>query len=384
MNPSRPAKSFLTRKLTKSFEQHFSPNCIQISIQGPGLQNLAFYDLPGVIQQTERDGEDYLVNIVKNLVKEYVADENALIILACSLENDVHTSTAFSIVKSMGARDRCIGVLTKPDRIASGVSSNIWAGMLAGEKFSLRHGWFVTKQPGHTDRGMTYEEARNSEHVFFDTKKPWNGDLAEFKHLFGTSALQEAVSAKLVQQIRHTIPVMDEKLATKMADLSAELLKYPQPPTMEAVHIVHDCIVTFSTTVQDFIRGKYPHNEFRKEWKKLKDQYTVAMVELRPRLQPVSRQDEKLAAVGQLLSPSKRKYAVVVSDDDDEPVTPTPAARNMQQGARVKVNGTANSNTGGLGGTANGRANIKANGASPTKPQSSQPAKGESPGCALV
>jgi hypothetical protein len=85
----------------------FSPNVVCISISHPGLPALSFYDLPGIIGQSETP-ED--VTFVKNLVVDYVKDPEALILVTCSMENDIANSTAGGIARSLKATDRCIGI----------------------------------------------------------------------------------------------------------------------------------------------------------------------------------------------------------------------------------------------------------------------------------
>jgi hypothetical protein len=84
----------------------FSPNVICISISQPGLPALSFYDLPGIIGQSDTP-ED--VTFVKNLVTEYIKDPEALVLVTCSMETDIANSTAGGIARSLRATDRCIG-----------------------------------------------------------------------------------------------------------------------------------------------------------------------------------------------------------------------------------------------------------------------------------
>ena len=87
----------------------FSPNTIKLEATGPDHANLSFFDLPGIINQTEDSARPWLVEMVKRLTEEYISEENALILLACSMEGDIANSTASRIVRENGAEDRCIG-----------------------------------------------------------------------------------------------------------------------------------------------------------------------------------------------------------------------------------------------------------------------------------
>jgi hypothetical protein len=87
----------------------FSPNVVSIHLMKPGLPALSFYDLPGIIGQAENNGDHYMVKFVRDLVTEYVEDANSLVLLTCSLENDIANSTAGGIAQDLKAMNRCIG-----------------------------------------------------------------------------------------------------------------------------------------------------------------------------------------------------------------------------------------------------------------------------------
>lgn len=87
----------------------FSPNCVCIYISHAGIASLSFYDLPGIIGQSENPETHFLVAFVRNLVTEYIQDKESLILVTCSLENDIHNSTAAGIARDLGATERCVG-----------------------------------------------------------------------------------------------------------------------------------------------------------------------------------------------------------------------------------------------------------------------------------
>jgi hypothetical protein len=105
------------KEFTKDSIQHlegihkcsFSPNIVCIYISCPGLPALSFYDLPGIIGQAE-DPRD--VKFVRDLVVDYVKDPEALLLVTCSMENDIANSTAGGIARQLKATDRCIGKLS--------------------------------------------------------------------------------------------------------------------------------------------------------------------------------------------------------------------------------------------------------------------------------
>jgi hypothetical protein len=95
---------------TAPYQVEFSPNIISLDIEAPGLYNLSFIDLPGVINQTANDQDQYLTKLVKHLVKKYIDTDNALVVLAAPMDVDLNNSTAASTIKKIkNCKDRCVG-----------------------------------------------------------------------------------------------------------------------------------------------------------------------------------------------------------------------------------------------------------------------------------
>jgi hypothetical protein len=123
ISPMVDYKEFLRPSLAHLNGHHrceFSPNIVCISITHPDLPALSFYDLPGIIGQAESPESQFLVKFVRDLVTDYVKDPEALILVTCSLENDIANSTAGGIARQQKATDRCIGTYTIHIHISSG------------------------------------------------------------------------------------------------------------------------------------------------------------------------------------------------------------------------------------------------------------------------
>ncbi|KAI9810799.1 MAG: hypothetical protein M1826_003459 [Phylliscum demangeonii] len=273
-----------------------------VQIAGPSLPNLSFYDLPGIINRAA-DHELHLVSMVKDLAKEYIGTDNSLVLLAQSLSNDANVSSASELVEEMDAGGRCVGVLTKPDLIGHKSTYASWANILRGEAFTMKHGYFVTKQPDQDalDCGVTHLEARRDEALFFATREPWCSEFAGFTHLFGTERLQTALSEKLTIQIMAwygrppsflalantvvSIPDLRIKVAEKRDRVQSELQRMPDPPA-ENLHLkVHQQLLEFNFVVQRTLEegGAY-YSQFHMEWAQLLDQFRAVILQTRPEL----------------------------------------------------------------------------------------------------
>ena len=115
ISPMVDHEEFLAASIASTNNRHrceFSPNIVCISISKPGLPALSFYDLPGIIGQAECASSQFLVKFVRDLVTEYVEDPEALVLVTCSLENDIANSAAGGMARELQATDRCIGTYT--------------------------------------------------------------------------------------------------------------------------------------------------------------------------------------------------------------------------------------------------------------------------------
>lgn len=203
LHPSQNPAKFQHGALSTSDkgEVKFSPNYISLEISGPNLPNLSFYDLPGVISRTRNPDEAYLVHLVENLVREYIDEDSAIVLLAIALEQDQEHSRTSRLIEEAGAKGRCVGVLTKPDRLAVGTPTGDLDKILSGQDLPLGHGYYVTKQPDQSQRDLTHSDARSLEEVFFTRQAPWATELAHHQALFGTKKIQNALSKLLFDQI---------------------------------------------------------------------------------------------------------------------------------------------------------------------------------------
>jgi hypothetical protein len=126
ISPMVDYKEFLKPSITHLDEYHraeFSPNVVCISIRQFGLPALSFYDLPGIIGQAESASA---VKFVRDLVTEYVKDAEALVLVTCSLENDIANSTASGIAREVKATDRCIGKFPKHCQACASTLTDIY------------------------------------------------------------------------------------------------------------------------------------------------------------------------------------------------------------------------------------------------------------------
>jgi len=321
----------------------FSPNLICLEISGPGLPNLTFYDLPGVIAQTKDITNRHPVKLVKNLVRLYIQEENTLILLATPMDSEIENATATYIVSKAGALARCVGVLTKPDRLSGNDRVDHWNSVLRGDIFQLGFGYFVTRQPSQTDleAGVTHAQAREDEQRFFESSR-WTSQFRGFEARQGTLKLQQFLSDLLARLIVKCLPEIRARVIQKIAEVDHKLGQLPYPP-QNALQVVTTTLSNFVNKLQQLLEGGFDSNSLWKAWKSIKKDFRKAIEDQRPVLlvqQDISTGQGKLAKKTQKANlPAKRKNEEIINIDSDDDastaISETPTKKNKGRNGQV-------------------------------------------------
>lgn len=315
----------------------FSPNVIELYISGPELPELSFIDLPGSINVAPNANEQHLVLMIERLVKSFVRDDQALILLVASMNQDLETSTAFRLVGNCKASARSMGVLTKPDLLErSAARITDVRRTLNGGTFKLGNLWFVTKNSSQDqlEEGVTHLEARKSEETFFQ-RVPWSSDLAEFKGRFGTRNLQNAISHRLVAHIERELPggsratnlrpstfanlhpEIIQRVNARLKEVCQELDDMPERPIFPSQTVIEEAHKV-ARTVAQYTQGNDDEASFRTKYKETLRKFCAQLQAARPQI--------VLGTPGYV-----RPVLSVDSDDED---APSPSKRQRISGDR--------------------------------------------------
>lgn len=352
LNPSVDPRLYasLTDVAPGATAVEFSPNLICLEITGPGLPNLTFYDLPGVIAQTQTT-DRHPVKLVKNLVRQYVHEKNTLILLATPMDSEIENATASSIVSKAGALGRCIGVLTKPDRLPGHDRIHHWNSILRGEAFGLGHGYFVTKQPSQDDldNGMTHQDARRAENSFFSSPS-WTVKFPGHEDRLGTEKLQCFLSDLLAKLILECLPEIRSRVTMKLAHIEFRLGQLPDPPE-NALNVVTNAVAAFNSRLQQRLEGGLANDLF-KQWKAIKKDFREAIItDQRPVLLVRSDLPNNSSAssspqkgVKQSKTPSRTDERVInIESDEEDSVMETPSKKRKVPGPSLPIRQTPTS-----------------------------------------
>ncbi|KAJ7081440.1 P-loop containing nucleoside triphosphate hydrolase protein [Mycena epipterygia] len=231
----------------------FSRNIICVDLKGPGLTDLIFLDLPGIIQNAEPD----VVHLVEEMVVSHI-QEDGLILVALPMTDDIENQKALWLARQQDPEGRrTIGVLTKPDMLSMGSKvRELWLDVIEGRKHALHHGYYCTRQPDDDERNnkITPAQARRAEAAFFAKTAPWS--TSTHKDRFGTDNLVSTLSTLLVQIINDRLPLIRQMASERMEACRRELQSLPDKIVGEPATHMLNLITAFCTEIREYVDGQ--------------------------------------------------------------------------------------------------------------------------------
>lgn len=260
LNPNRRSTDFLEGEDEDLPENllSFSTNCVSVQITGPGVADLSFCDLPGLIASVGSTGNEGDIKLVKTLVESYISKPSCLILLTVACETDFENQGAHHLAKMHDPEGkRTIGVLTKPDRIPPGDEAG-WLNFIRNEREPLENNWYCVKQPSSSDikNGITWAEARTKENEFFAMTTPWAEVDPMYQRYLRTSNLVERLSNILSDLISKRLPDIQVELEHAMEGALDQLAKLPKEPSKNPLHEISALLAAFSMDVSKHVEGK--------------------------------------------------------------------------------------------------------------------------------
>ncbi|KAF7341477.1 hypothetical protein MVEN_01885000 [Mycena venus] len=258
LHPSTISRNFLTDDDEELLEMSFSTNYISLQISGPGIADLSFVDLPGLIASvSSRGGNETDIEMVKGLVAAYIAKPSCVILLTVACETDFENQGAHHLAKKYDPEGkRTIGVLTKPDRIPAGDEES-WLPLLRHEQEFLENNWYCVKQPSSQElnAGITWEEARSRENSFFSTKAPWTALDSTYRRYLGTANLVNCLSLILSDLISKRLPQIQIELENTIQQTRGRLQNLPKPPSCDPITEVTSLLHVFVNELNKILEG---------------------------------------------------------------------------------------------------------------------------------
>ncbi|XP_055336334.1 dynamin-1-like isoform X2 [Paramacrobiotus metropolitanus] len=202
--------------------KNISPVPIHLRIYSPHVLNLTLIDLPGMTKVPVGDQPRDIEKQIRDMVLQFVRQENCLILAVSPANSDLATSDALKIAKEVDPMGvRTIGVITKLDLMDEGTDARE---ILENRLLPLRRGYVgvVSRSQRDVESNKNIQEALESERIFF------LGHPA-YRHMadrMGTPFLQQVLNQQLVNHIRDVLPAVREKIHRQINAMEKEIQDY--------------------------------------------------------------------------------------------------------------------------------------------------------------
>lgn len=199
-----------------------SRNPIQLKIFSPSVLSLTLVDLPGLTKVPIGDQPTDIEKQTRNLILEYIAKPNSIILAVSPANVDLVNSEALKLARAADpAGKRTIGVLTKIDLMDHGTNA---LDILSGRVYPLKLGFIgvVNRSQHDIQSEKPLSAALDAEKEFFQNHPAYRGMAGRC----GTPFLAKTLNTTLLAHIRERLPDIKARLNTLMGQTQQELSSY--------------------------------------------------------------------------------------------------------------------------------------------------------------
>ncbi|KAF2459909.1 Dynamin central region-domain-containing protein [Lineolata rhizophorae] len=195
---------------------------INLKIYSPHVLSLTLVDLPGLTKVPIGDQPSDIEKQTRNLITEYIAKPNSIILAVSPANVDIVNSEALKLARHVDPMGRrTIGVLTKLDLMDHGTNA---LDILSGRVYPLKLGFIgvVNRSQQDIQGNKSLADALQAERDFF-RHHPAYRNMA---HRCGTQFLAKTLNTTLMTHIRERLPDIKARLNTLMGQTQQELASY--------------------------------------------------------------------------------------------------------------------------------------------------------------
>ncbi|KAB8356389.1 hypothetical protein FH972_023972 [Carpinus fangiana] len=195
---------------------------INLKIYSAHVLSLTLVDLPGLTKVPIGDQPTDIEKQTRNLITEYIAKPNSIILAVSPANVDLVNSEALKLARHVDPMGRrTIGVLTKIDLMDHGTNA---IDILSGRVYPLKLGFIgvVNRSQQDIQGNKSLAEALKAERDFFKM----NPAYRNMANRCGTEFLAKTLNTTLKGHIRERLPDIKARLNTLMGQTQQELASY--------------------------------------------------------------------------------------------------------------------------------------------------------------
>lgn len=236
----------------------FWKDWLRAEISGPSQPHLTLVDLPGIIQyDSGAQGDEQKI---LDLLHTYVENPRTIILAIIDALNDHQNQKILDIITT-SARDRALGIITKPDGLRSGsdLERNVIR-MAKNESIPLRLGWHCLCNLPHEETDRSASRRDEVERQFF-AEGSWP---QVSRRDVGIKNLRSKLSDQLFKSIVADLPELIAEMRHKQRVCKVHIKRLgPSRDTIsDQRQYLSDVLNRLSRLIEDALVGDYERNEF--------------------------------------------------------------------------------------------------------------------------
>ncbi|KAK8240126.1 dynamin GTPase [Phyllosticta capitalensis] len=235
----------------------FTEDILSIEVGGPEEQHLTVIDVPGIFKRANQGVTTKAdIDLVQQMVLGYMSNSRSVMLAVIPANVDIATQAILQMAEDLDPEgQRTLGVLTKPDLVDKGAERTLME-MVEGEKYPLRLGWSLLRNPGQAAIADPNSDRNAIEKAFFDSTAPWNS-LPKDK--VGIGALRTKLQQILAAHIRREFPKVKAEVNKKLRECSKSLeqLGPKRDTASEQSKFLIDMGARFQAIAQNALDAKY-------------------------------------------------------------------------------------------------------------------------------
>ena len=207
----------------------FSKDILRVEVSGPDRPQLTIVDLPGLIHSPTKQQSASDVVVVQSLVDDYMKERRSIILAVVSAKYDHANQIVLKLARAADKTgERSLGVITKPDKLKPGsTSESVFISLARNQDVDFRRGWHVLKNMD-TEEGEASLATRDIEEQTFFSQGIWR---TLPRTSLGIEHLRQRLSKVLLAQIVTELPSLIGEIETKADQCRHRLAQFGQART---------------------------------------------------------------------------------------------------------------------------------------------------------
>ncbi len=247
--------------IRKGGTKKFSRDILRIEIARPDVYPLTLVDLPGIFHSATADQDLDGKEIVDQLIESYMKQRKSIILAVVAANNQLANQLVLQQARKHDpAKERTIGVITKPDLAGSGSSNERKYLDLARGHESMHRlalGWYVLRNRSEAERTSEVEtDTRDDNEERFFRTGAWSSINPTAR---GIESLRKRLSKVLLDHIKTNLPDLVRQIEVRLRTSQEDLdrLGKSRSTQDELRSYLHGLAEDFQSLARDAIEGRY-------------------------------------------------------------------------------------------------------------------------------